>query len=672
MTGTEGFVLFVIALCILYIFGYFLFFQRRVQLNDDGTSVTSTDKTKLTRDFSKFIDNDKMIIDNQDAGKTTTISDATSDNPLANKNTVKRDDTPVKMIRRDVLDKTKGVLEAFIVSEKRQALDYAYPKIIEKINTSDPSNERLCNGHSQLNRWDRDTKILRRIARAMLLTMAIDIDNRRSYHAAITVFIFKFVDKFTKTHRNKRPWGDDDLAFIDTMYVLMIFMISPDTDDAHRYDCAKLILRVVTQPGYAFGQELPASNIAYTSTPYVISKLLIGSKILKNDIKQIKTSILREYSELPDNGFHHDRSFSMLGTFNTDIPNGLCAKYKYELLAVVVHDLLKIDKSLTFTSATDDLNKIVIHPTMKIGIYGISTFAIENPMLNSESVYRVPKDNYGLAVMPLSRVLRLFTKHYCFAVRGLVGGVKYTPHAELTEDGQTIPRKEFYAMQMRKPLNDQDTLIQYPDFGCITWDAKTDLPKFDIVLIQQPKSFVAMYDDTGVFYQSYVLSDPANPLSSYIVEELIVIDASRTELYLDFYIKILNMSENRDLVYYGFSPKTFLVTNSTQDTLDGDKLTIPKLGGVKTFNTKLRIKGDVLEMIETTREISADIFAYPIKLNDRVGIIKYDETDGRALVKLPTNEPQVYFTSTGLSIAHKDFSYDAITNQWLTNKRNKV
>lgn len=751
MTGIEGFIIFVIALCILYLLSYFIFFRRRVQIKDDETTpLTDTTTRRFANKVPKFkgsdtngnkTNNEIMIVEPSyevdDFGNdlsdvemisepktpisptmmraittndindvdmlsepktpisptatadaitkttvdaiTTTTVDVSGISNSTKITTLPEDDNALSKpitINHAILRKTKGVLETFVCIEKRQALyddiPFVYPKTLDKINKTGTLEDPLCYGKTQLNQWDVNSTTLRNVVHSMMLAMAIDLDNKRPYNNGIMIFMLKFINKFTKTYRkNERPWGEDDFGFIDMMYLLMIFMISPNTKDAQRQSCAKIILRVITRPGFAFGQRLPTTNIAHTSTPFILAKLLMNSKLLKHDINRVKKAILREYSEIPNSGFHHDRSYSMSGAFNVDIPNILCAKYKYELLVVAIKDLLGIDKSPTFTSATDDLNEIVIHPTIKLGIYGISTFIMANAKLNSTLVYRAPEDNYGLAVMPLARVLRLFTKRHCFAVRGMVDGVKYMPEAELTENGQTIPRNQFYAMQIRKPLSDRETRLTYPEFGCLVWDNKDEVSSMECISIRQARSYVGMYDDTGVFYQSYTLHDPTESTSVYSAEELIVIQSKANEKILDFNIKITNSSSTRDLTYYGYNDANTTTNNSTEQYYAYDvNLTIPRLGGIKTFNTKLRIKSDtnVLEMIEPTREININAFSYPIKLSDSVSVVRHDDNDGYALIELPNKEPRVYSTSSGLSIAHKDFSYDATTNQWVINK----
>lgn len=718
MTGTEGFVIFVIALCILYLLSYFAFFRHRVELKDD--QHVSTETPQLTNN-ARFIDSNPKSTKGNDGimiVEATGIADDVEMTDLSVKSTVAlptrpgnvvspvpvlpdvtsndvhrptnvsqstndvvsrrmRDNAHLGLpltkpitINQDVLRRTRGVLETFVDIEKCHALyddvSFAYPKTLEKINTAGSLDGPLCEDETHLNKWNEDSKTLRDVVQSMMLSMAIDLDNKRPYNKAILIFILKFVYKFTKTYsKNTRPWGDDDLGFIDMMHLLMIFMISPNTEDNQRQSCAKIILSVITRPGYAFGQILPLTNVAHTSTPFVVAKLLTNSTILKSDIMRINKAILREYSEIPKSGFHQDRSFSMMGVFNIDIPNTLCSKYKYELLTIVVRDLLGNTNPLTFTSVTDDLNKLIIHPTIKLGTYGISTFIMNNPMLNSSLVHRVPKDNYGLAVMPLARVLRLFTKRHSFAVRGIVDRVKYMPESVLIENGQTIPRNQFYAMQMRKPLSDRENRIKYPEFGCLVWDTNDELSSTANVFIQKPKSYVGMYIDVGVFYQSYTLYD-STISSMYYVEELIVIHDKASEQTLDFNIKIINSSGTHDLTYYGFNSES-QTNNIDQYYSYGTTLTVSR-GNVKTFNTKLRIKSNKLELMEPTRETSVNVLSYPITLNDRTGIARLDKSDNFALIKLPNKEPQVLCTSSDLSIARTDFSYDVITNQWISNK----
>lgn len=397
---------------------------------------------------------------------------------------------------------------------------------------------------------------------------------------------------------------------------------------------------------------------------------------MNSGMKRMNKALAHNYSEIPNVGFHRDLSFTVLGAFNFTVPNILCSKHKYELFTVAMKELLHIDYPSTFIRTTDELNKIVIHPTMKIGQYGISTFIIHSTRLTSDTVHRVPKDNYGLAVMPLARVLRLFGKHHCFAVRGVIDGVKYMPDSELATaplHGQTIPRDQFYAMQLRKPLSDRVNRLIYPEFGCLMWATKDEASSSMGVSIQQARSYVGMYDGVGVFYQSYTLHDPTELSSVYSVEELIVIQEKTNEHILDFNIKIVNSSNTRDLVYYGYNNDVLMTNDIEQYYGYGTSLTIPRLGGIKAFNTKLRMKNEIneLEMVEPTHEIKINVFSYPININDRVNVVRYDDNDGFALVKMPSGEPQVYCTGSGLSITHPDFSYDIPTNQWLANKKLK-
>ena len=619
-----------------------------------AAAITSND---VTNDVSK-ISNTMTIVTLPDEENTTKTQ----------VNLAKR------TINHEMLNKTKNVLDCFVNIEKRQAeyddVPFVYPNIMKKINSHGKLDDPLCSGETNLNLWNKDSKVLRNVVHSMMLSMAIDLDNARPYNIGILIFIQKFMNEFVKNYRKTgRPWGKDDLGFIDMMHLLAMFMISPNTTDIQRYSCAKIIVRVITRPGFSFNEHLAMTNIAHTSTPYILAKLLLNMKITKLDSKRIKKAIFREYSEVPSAGFHHDHSFTVAGAFNVDTPNALCSKYKYELLTVLLRDLVGMDTSLTFTSATNDLNTIIIHPTIKLGVYGINTYNMNNPKLTSTMVYRVPKDNYGLAVMPLARVLRLFTKHHCFAVRGVVNGVSYMPESTTKPIEQTLPRNQFYAMQMRKPLSDREPRIKYPNFGCLVWAIDNELSSMDPVLIQQAASFVGMYDNVGVFHQTYTLYDAIETTSTYFAEELIIIRDNASEQTLDFNIKVINSSDKRDLTYYGYDNEKLTNNNIEQYYSYGTSLTVPCRGGIKTFNTKLRIRSDTgaLEMMEPTREISSAAMKFPIVLNDHAQVEKYGDSNDYAVIKLP-NEPQVYCPSESLSVTRSDFSYDVTTNQWVSNK----
>lgn len=717
MTGTEGFVLFVIALCILYLLTYFIFFRRYVSIKDVDTTTTTTttvDIPQITNNTHDFVDrnteykehHDKLtVIENtQKVGQDNSINDVEMLDVSGPKGKAVKDATVVSNvvpaenttaasnhttnstqekvplepinINHSMIPKTKELLETFSQTEKRRALyderAFAYPEIIGKIDRTGTIDQPLCKGKVSFNQWNVNSRTLRQVVDMILFSMAIDLDNKRPYNDAIVIFINKFIHNFTsRFDGHNRPWGNSDLDFIDMMYVLMIFMITPDTNDHTRENCANIILKVITRPGYAFGKMMPMANVAHTSTPFIVAKRMLKSKILKGDVNQINNSILREYSVIPNSGFHSDHSFSMLDTFDSYIPNRLCSKYRYELLAVVIKSILNIDKSLTFTEATSNLNKIIIHPNIKIGTYGISTFDINIPKLTSKNVNNVPINNYGMAVMPLARVLRLFTKHYTFMVRGMIDGVKYMPDSKITGDGQTIPRHQLCAMQLRKPISDRDKHITYPDFGYLGWDTDDELSSMKNTMINQARSYVGIYKNTAVFTQKYSFYEPGDKQSWYYVEELIVIEDKKTEHILNFKIKIINSSTTRDLVYYGYNDG-YLTTNSTEQYYaQGTTLKVPKIGGVKIFNTKLRIKGDKLELIEPTHEIIELVLSHPITLNDRVKIVNYGDADGYAMVDLSDKEPKVYCPSIETSIDHKDFKYDPIQNQWVSKIKRK-
>uniref|UniRef100_A0A0C9RD34 Anc-1 protein n=1 Tax=Fopius arisanus TaxID=64838 RepID=A0A0C9RD34_9HYME len=719
MMSTEMIVFLIIILCLIYIISYFIFFRKYVEIEDKQqphkTTVDSPIQNPLKLNnlpkFTAIKDPNMMIIekpnqddDNDDVvmndepspvinnriDENTTITENDESIPInpeksslnqwnnvvTDTSTTTNKPTSVNQlgnnlnkstnINQDVLNNSKGILVAFVNMEKHKALydntPFKHSGLLTKIKTTGTLDDtELCIYNTELNKWYENSKILRHVVHQISISMAVDLDNNQVYNKSILVFIMKFIRQFTKKYKKiERPWGEDDFGFIDMMYLLMIFMISPGIEDYKRETCANVIIHMVVRLGFLFGHSIQKGLIIYTSTPYIVAKLLINSKLTRNELKLLHKLLAFKYSKIPEKGFHYDSSFSIMDTFNNETPNNKCIKQRRELLIIAAKDLLSINKTPNFIDSIHKLNKILIHPTIKLGIFGINTFNMKNMKLNSNTVYNVEQNNYGLGVMPLSKVLRFFTKTYCFAIRGMMENIKYLPSSQLSEIGQTIPRNEFYTMQMRKPLNYHEQYFKYPEFGCIVWDnGANELQSKENIMIENPKSFVTMFNGIGVFYQSYNLYDHKDLKLTYYAEEIIILTDKPNNQIFDFTIKILNLSSTKDLNYYSFN-------NEKSNENQNDVLKIPCNGKAKTFKTKLKINENILEIIEDTHEIQTDPFKYPISINDQMSIEKYDvKNEGYALVDIHTKKPLVYFNCNSESIKNTNFTYDSKTNQWL-------
>lgn len=645
MSGLQIFVLTIIILCILW-FGFNYLILQNFNIADDDENDDGFPEHQME---NKSIDADDVIDKNE---------------KLTTEDTTEIKHNYEKHISNNALTvNISDMLNVFVNMELRKAkyddLLFEYPKIIKRIRDN-CVNTGICRGNSKYNKWAEDTFVLKILASDLLKALAVDLYRQKSMvHPAIKLIIDKFISHFNSVYKHQNiPWGRDAMSFIEMTYVLAIYMVSKYPNENERKTIAKIILTIIQKPNYVFNKTLPSINIIYASTPWILANHCLGTKMPENDINKIKTLVLRQYCDVPDNGFHIDKSFSYKETFDFALPNKLCVKYKYELLVSLI-DEFKNSTSLTMIKATRELDEIIIHPNIKIGTYNINTFNSNNYKLTSADVLHVPDNNYGIKVMPLAKVIRLFTRTYSFAVRGVNTFTKYTPESVLRRDEQKIPKFEFSMTQIRRVLSLQDTpeTIKYPGFGCVFW-VNDQMKDNNDLFIRRCTSYVGAYNKIGVFYQTYEVTEMER--GSYNVEEFISIINKEQSQIIDINIKITNFSEKYDLIYYGYD-----------DTTVGNVQNIFTIehSQTKLFKTKLSINYDKLRVVEPTHINTTVKFVYPIIINDNIAII---ENDGNVIITKDLKEKKVYCPSVELNIKpNPDYKYNKQSNQWMYNKNSQ-
>lgn len=548
---------------------------------------------------------------------------------------------------------TKALLSGFIKMYARRteydSVLFDYPKLVRKIDTSSKT-AKLCVSPTKYNDWHKDSRILRAVADKLLLALAVNLDEHNKHgkpcHPAIMTFIDKYVEHFAATFNKKtRPWGSEDISFVDSTYLLAIFMISPFASPEYKKKIANMILQIIPKPNMAFNTKLPFVNIIHASTPWILAKHVLNAQFHKTAVLRIKRAAMRQYCDLPSNGFHLDKSFSFNKLYDPMLANKLAIKYKYELLALLV-DELNGTKDLTFMSAIEQMNAFILHPSIQIGVYGVNTFDTTNLKLNSTKVLFNTKNNYGIEVMPLSRLLRVFTKNHCFAVRGFANGMKYSPDTILQGSEQVIPIAQFYGSQIRAitSINDKNTVL-IPNFGCTLWNSDSVSKN---MIVRDIMSFVVNYENTtAAFYQTYTADD--STFGSFQIKEFTTIDYTESSTLLDFTINITNKSLKTQMVYIGY--------NSVMMKIDP--------GTTKTIKTTLRIENDSVIVVKPTRQTHNESLEFPLYINSKTKAVK--SSLGIMVFKSP-NDPKIYCPSTELVIKYPKFEYNEFSNQWVLEK----
>lgn len=609
MSTFEIFVIFIITLCVCYLFMYFMWFRVYTVVDDRD------------RDVMPRVEN------NNDRASSTIQSTTTK--PSSNN----------KIQRKRLNFNTEAILKKFVEMEKHNAeydgKPFEYPKSVENLET--------------LNNWTTDSTVLRKITNSMLFALAISIHNNKSCHKNIITFIDKFNYKFLKLYKKNdvQPWGNESISFIDTSILLAMFMISSYSSKLQKTECSKIISRIIASPGVVFKEKLPAIHIVHTSIPWLLAKYNDGVSISLSDENYIINSMSQIYSDIPNNGFHNDKSFTFGETFSPHTPNHICSKYRYDLLSVMIPQ-----NTITYVSATKQLNEIIIHPTIKQGIYGINVFDINNKKLTSDSVYLAPNNNYGIVVMPLIRLLRLFTQHYCFAVRGFMDRVKPTSDSINSVD-QTIPRQQLYNMQLRTFIHAKTT-TKYPDFGCVIWSGNDELKNTTMISLSKATSYVFKYENVGIFFQSYTVQEN-NEIDYYTIDELITIKDNVKEQIIDIYIRIINYSTSKMLMYYGYENR-----DTNTNLYSSDNIFEIKQAST-TFHTQLKIIDQNIQTVKQTSIVEGyNPFILPIQHDDGITLNR----SGRGIIINAPNKPTYYCPIDELTVTNSQYHYKSSVNQW--------
>lgn len=645
MSELEVLLIAVVVLCVLYLLMRFAFLHHFVVADD--CMDDEPDKTL-----------DNVLSDVIETNEVATAEDSEDIHINYEKNV---SDESVTLNVPLMLD---GFVKSYVKKAEYDKKRFDYPKILNDIDIKTASNE-CWTKNSKYNDWHKDSHILRIVASKMLQALAVDLrDHHRVLNPGIMAFIDKFMKhyKYTYNHGNSRPWGSDDIGFIEMTYLLAIYMVSKYPTAVEREELAKTITSIIPKPNFVFKTAVPFVNIIYTSTPWILANTVLKRPLTSHDIKTIKTVALRRYNDIPRNGFHIDRSFTFNGAFDFSIPNKMCIKYKYELLELLV-DEFKDSTLLTLPKATRNLNDFIIHPKIKVAMYNVNVFDANKTKLTSLEVFNVPENNYGIRVMPLAKLLRLFTCSHAFAVRGITPKVKYVPEAKLTNSDQNLPMKALKLMQKRKILNVHDTPESIAEsnnnFGVIAWVNQDDNVN---IMMKNMLSVVGMYNKIGMFYQMYEVFDA--PIGSYQVKELITIHDTEDSQTLNFTIQIMNLAKKRHLTYCGYAESKLLNTNRTDKYFEYSTPFTLEPGITKTFTTKLAINHDVLSIVEPTREIRDNYaLSFPIFLNNNLTINNMNHQF--TIVKEP-DMTKVYCPSSEMNVQIGDkFRFNTDTNQWV-------
>lgn len=693
MAKIEVAVILIVTLCLFYLLMYFVLFQKPADSTpsrDGGVdgAVNESSSSNNRRGYQPT----KMIVDegsnndattNPDAGGTAKSAKSSSeakndDNQQSINEDVDFDKSVVEMIdayeqsttmiddgqkriylaattNPNLTINTKALLTGFVDMYARRTMYdsvlFDYSKLVRKLDTT-AKTTKLWTRQTKYNDWHKDSRILRAVADKLLLALAVTLYGHSKYgkpcHPAIMTFIDKYMTQFAATFNKKtRPWGSEDISFVDSTYLLAIFMISPFSSPEYKKKLANMILQIIPKPNMAFNTKLPFVNIIHASTPWILAKHVLNAQFHKTAVLRIKRAVMRQYCDLPSNGFHLDKSFSFNKIYDPTLANKLAIKYKYELLALLVEEL-NGTKDLTFMSAIEQMNAFILHPSIKIGVYGVNTFDITNLKLTSDKVLLTMTNNYGIEVMPLIKLLRVFTKNHCFAVRGFANGMKYSPDTILEGSTQIIPIAQFYGSQIRAitSINDKNTVL-IPNFGCTLWDRDSkDLSK--TMVVSEIMSFVISYENTiAAFYQTYTANNSI--VGSFQIKEFTTIQYTESSTLLDYTINITNKSTKTRMIYIGYNNIVIKINP----------------GITETIKTTLRIENDSVIVVKPTRSAHKESLNFPLYINPDIKAVK--SSLGITVVKTPS-DPKIYCPSTELVIKYPKFKYNEFSNQWILEK----